>query len=220
MTATAHLYSGKPEAYYSGARADMVSCLPQNQAAIVLELGCGDGSTGALARAAGKAGTYVGIELDPSAAAIAATQLSAVLVGDIAALDLTQHHGRYDALIASEVLEHLIDPWAALIKLMPCLKPGALVLASSPNIAHWRVIIRLIFGQFSHTETGVMDRSHLRWFTPSSYSALLESAGLWVESVQPITPFAARTRWLNRLTAGRFRHLFMTQIYIIARKPL
>jgi 2-polyprenyl-3-methyl-5-hydroxy-6-metoxy-1,4-benzoquinol methylase len=219
MTEISHLYAAKPIDYYSGARHDMVADLPNHPNAAILELGCGDGSTAALVRAANKAATYVGIELDAAAAARARCHATDVIIGDIASLDLSAHIERYDALIASEVLEHLVDPWAALAKLTACLKPGGLVLASSPNLAHWRVIGGLLRGNFSHTETGVMDRSHLRWFTPTSYAALFASAGLAIEAVRPITPPAPRTKWLNRLTRNRSSHLFMTQIYVIARKP-
>jgi len=219
MVAITSLYDGKLPDYYTGARADIVAALPLNPQAAVLEIGCGDGTTGALAIAAAKAATYVGIELDPNAAALARTRITDVLCGDIDALDLSGHCARYDALIASEVLEHLIDPWTALLRLVDCLKPGALVLASSPNISHWRVILALIRGHFELTETGVMDRSHLRWFTPESYAALLRSAGLEIISVTSITPPSARTRLINQLTGNRFAHLFMTQIYVTARKP-
>ncbi len=218
MTTTA-LYIGKPTDYFSGARRDMVEALPRNPLASILELGCGDGSTGALALSSGRAARYVGVELDPTAAQIARARLTDVLEGDVASLDLGAHLGQHDALIASEVFEHLVDPWAVLARLVACLKPGALVLASSPNVAHWRVISRLLNGEFTHTETGVMDRSHLRWFTPASYAALMKSAGLNVLSVAPITPPAPRTQLLNRVTKNRFNHLFMTQIYVTACKP-
>jgi len=219
MTQTAALYTKKPRSYFSGARADMVSLLPNNPAANILELGCGDGSTGALARAAGKAATYTGIELDAEAADIATSQLSTVIVGDIASLDLSSHHGCYDALIASEVIEHLIDPAAVLAKLIPCLRPGALVLASSPNVSHWRVIAALMCGRFEYADTGVMDRSHLRWFTPKSYAALFSDTGLHIVSTSPITPHAMRSRWINWVTRGRSRHLFMSQINLVAKVP-
>lgn len=214
----AQLYADKPRDYFSGARADMVHDLPNRPFSRVLELGCGDGSTGALAKASGKAAHYIGIELDPEAAARAQTRLDAVLMGDVAGIDLSALHGTCDAVIASEVLEHLVDPWAVVRQLAACLKPGGLMLASSPNLAHWRVVRRLLAGQFSHTETGVMDRSHLRWFTPESYAALMRSAGLQIVRVGPITPPSCRTRALNAVTQQRLAHLFMTQIYVVAQK--
>jgi len=219
LNATSHLYAAKPEDYFSGARHDMVADLPANPDAAILELGCGDGSTGALVRATNNDSTYVRIELDPVAAARAHARLTSVIVGDIATLDLSAHDARFDAVIASEVLEHLVDPWEALAKLASCLKPGGLLLASSPNLAHWRVIARLTRGHFDHSETGVMDRSHLRWFTPKSYAGLFQSAGLIVDRLQPITPPASRTRLLNKLTGHRIEHLLMTQIYVMAHKP-
>ena len=213
------LYEGKADGYFANARHDIVRRLKTGPDAAILELGCGAGGTGAAALAAGKAGHYVGIELSPKAAAAARTRLTEVIEGNVETLDLAAHHGRYDALIISEVLEHLTDPWRALTGLAACVRPGGQVFASSPNIAHWRVIRSLLTGRFDYQESGAMDRTHLRWFTPASYRDLFSSAGLDVVSIEPITPHAARTRLLNRLTRNRLRHLFMTQIMVEGRRP-
>jgi len=217
-TGAAALYDEKPSSYFSDARADIVALLQTGPTSSVLELGCGAGGTGRAVLAAGKAGRYVGLELNPAAAKTAAESLSQVLVGDVEGLDLTPLEASFDALIISEVLEHLTDPWTTLARLGACLKPGGVVFASSPNISQWHVIRDLFLGRFRYEEFGVMDRTHLRWFTPESYRAMFEGAGIEVREVRPIRPFGGKARLINALTGGRFQHLFMTQIMVIGAK--
>ncbi|MEO1206755.1 MAG: class I SAM-dependent methyltransferase [Pseudomonadota bacterium] len=215
---TSVAYSEKDRAYFSGARTDFVACLPEDGSARVLEIGCGTGATGQLALNCGRASHYVGVELFPSAAADAEAVLSDVVVGDVETLEFDWKPAAFDALLMSEVVEHLREPAAVLEKLNRFLRPGALVFASSPNIAHWRVIRKLVRGEFPQEDRGVFDRTHLRWFTPESYCALFERAGFVVQWAGPVTPPSQRTRMISKLTGGAFDHLFMTQICIIARK--
>lgn len=212
---TGSLYGDKPDAYFSNARHDIVSMMTTGAGAAVLEIGCGAGDTGAAVLAAGKASTYVGIEISPEAGAIAAGRLTEVLAGDVEALDLSRFAGKFDVLIASEVLEHLIDPWAAVAKLVRCLKPGATVYASSPNIAHWQVLRAIAGGAFDYTETGVFDRTHLRWFTPRTYREMFEAEGVAVQSVGPIAQPGWKGRLLTQLSGKRLAHLFAAQIMLV-----
>ncbi|MGQ0672720.1 MAG: class I SAM-dependent methyltransferase [Hyphomicrobium sp.] len=205
-------YERKSVAYYANARSDFVRLLPRDKTAAVLEVGCGTGATGALALASGRAGRYVGIELMDAAAAEARDVLSEVVTGDVERIELHWRPASFDALILSEVLEHLVDPGRTLQRLSRVLRPGALVLASSPNIAHWRVMKELLGGRFDLADSGVFDRTHLRWFTPESFARLFREAGFRVDSVGPVTPFAPRVELISRATAGRLDHLFMTQI--------
>ena len=214
----ARYYRGKQSAYFSGARADLVARLPRDPTARILEIGCGTGATGALAKCGGRAGTYTGIELVASVAEEARTQLDEVIVGDVERLEFPWQPCAFDALIMSEVLEHLVEPWTVLRRLRPHLRPDAVVLASSPNISHWRVIRELANGRFRLADKGVFDRTHMRWFTPESYAAMFEQAGYDVVSIEPVTPFSSRTRLISRLTEGRYDHLFMTQICLEARR--
>ena len=211
-------YRHKAPAYFSGARHDFVRRLPKDATASVLEVGCGTGATGALALASGRAQRYTGIELFESAAVEARKVLTEVITGDVERLELDFGPAAFDALIMSEVLEHLVEPQRALEKLLRSVRPGGLVLASSPNIAHWRVIRELINGRFNLADQGVFDRTHMRWFTPSTFAAMFHDAGLRIESLGPVTAFSERTQVISRLTKGRYDHLFMTQIQISARK--
>lgn len=211
-------YAAKDHSYFSGARHDFVQFLPKDNTAEILEIGCGAGATGALALQEGRAGHYVGIELMPSAAAIARGKLTEVIVGDVENMTLDWRPARFDALILSEVIEHLREPDRTLSKLSPFIRPGAFVLASSPNVAHWRVIQTLFKGDFPLEDRGVFDRTHLRWFTPQTYTALFERNGLEVLWAGPICAPSWKAKLISRLTRGAFDHLFMTQICVLARK--
>ena len=207
-------YETKAHSYFAQARTDFVHRLPMDPTAAVLEVGCGTGATGALALQRGRAKTYVGVELVEGAAASARQVLTDVIVGDVERLEFDWQPATFDALILSEVLEHLREPWAVVEKLARYVRPGGLVLASSPNISHWRVIRELTRGHFPLAEKGVFDRTHMRWFTPESFAGMFHQAGFTVDDVRPVTPFSPRTRLISKVTGGRYDHLFMAQISI------
>ncbi len=208
-------YAEKPEAYFSGARADFVHRLPRDPSAAILEVGCGTGATGALALQQGRCGRYVGVELFESAAAEARNVLSEVVTGNVETLVFDWQPASFDALILSEVLEHLIEPGRVVAELSRFVRPGGMVMASSPNVSHWRVVRELFSGRFNLADKGVFDRTHMRWFTPDTFVDMFERAGFAIEWVGPVTPFSQRTKLLSRLTGGRFDHLFMVQIAIV-----
>ncbi|MEQ1651360.1 MAG: class I SAM-dependent methyltransferase [Hyphomicrobium sp.] len=211
-------YAIKPASYFSKARADFVDRLPRDASAQILEIGCGTGATGALALSEGCCGRYVGVELFESAAAEAREVLSEVITGNVETLSFNWHAAEFDAIVFSEVLEHLVEPGEVLKNLARYVRPGGMLLASSPNISHWRVIRELVMGRFTLADQGVFDRTHLRWFTPATFAELAEKAGFEIEEIGPVTAFSPRTEIISKLTGGRFDHLFMTQIAMIARK--
>lgn len=212
------LYAGKPAAYFSAARADFVGRLPQDPNAAILEIGCGNGATGALALSEGRCARYVGVELFEQAAREAREVLSEVVTGNVETLQFDWQPTSFDALILSEVLEHLIEPGRILKDLARFIRPGGLVMASSPNVAHWRVIRELLAGRFNLTDRGVFDRTHMRWFTPATFVDMFEAAGFAITWAGPVTPFSGRTRMISELTGGRLDHLFMAQIAVIGER--
>lgn len=207
-----HSYEAKPQTYYTNPRTDFVDLLPISTSAAILELGCGDGATGALALKNGKCGTYVGIEMFAPMAERALKVLTTVHIGNVENMQLPYELACFDVLILSEVLEHLVDPHAVLGRLSRLLRPGAVVFASSPNVCHWRNILALCVGRFEYTESGMMDRTHLRWFTPSSFAAMFQSAGVEVDLVTPLNHLRRRERWLRRLFGRRFDAIWFYQI--------
>jgi len=144
----------------------------------VLDVGC---STGYLAKVLrGRGCTVDGIEIDPEAAARAEEFCERVVVGSLDELDLEAELGaaRYDALVLGDVLEHLVDPGAVLRHLTPLLRPQGSVVISVPNITHGSVRLSLLEGRFEYTEVGLLDRTHVHFFTRASLQRLLHECGL------------------------------------------
>lgn len=215
---SAPAYESKTDDYFGGVRGDFLALLQQQPVVgHVLEIGCGTGDTGAAALAQGLAQTYTGVEITPKAASVARTRLSDVLEGDVERMALPWPDQHFDAVLMSEVLEHLVDPWTLVKRVAEKMKPGAVVLASSPNVAQIAILRGIIADRWELTEEGVMDRTHLRWFTQGSYRQMFEDAGIKVEQVQPMAPPGPVGKLFNLVTLGRFRHLTMSQICITGR---
>jgi len=200
-------YAAKPLDYFDGARADIVAKLPDDSSATILEIGCGNGSTGAIAKAQGKCARYVGIDLDEKAATAAREAIDLVLLGNVEEIELESLGGPFSAAILSEVLEHLIDPWKLLGRVNDVIRPGGLILASSPNIANMRLIRQLLRNRFDYTSAGVMDRTHLRWFTSATFREMFENAGFETLSVGPLISPSPKWRVLNAVSGNAFAHL-------------
>lgn len=208
-------YSKKDDRYFEGAREDFINELPVNPDARILEIGCSNGNTGALALSMNKCGSYIGVELHEAAALNAKEKISQVIIGDIEKIELPFEENSFDVLILSEVLEHLVDPWNVLRKLHRYLKSGAVILASSPNVCHYRIILMLLRGEWNLTDDGIMDRTHLRWFTPKTFAKMFEDAGYKIIRVEPLSPFKWQVRLQLALLLGKGKHLFFKQIKIM-----
>ncbi len=145
----------------------------------VLDIGCGTGVLGARFKQRNPAAQVIGIETDAGAAARAKTRLDQVFVGDIEALSFPDAlKGTFDCLIYGDVLEHLRDPWALLRRHAALLAPQGVLLACVPNVEHWSFVARLLQGRWAYEETGLFDRTHLRWFSAETLRRALTEAGL------------------------------------------
>lgn len=209
------LYEAKNLGYFGNARHDYVRALPDDPGASVLELGCASGATGALALAQKKCSRWVGIELHEPSGLQAREILTEVHIGDVEMMALPFEAASFDALVCSEVLEHLIDPERTLKKLASFLKPGARVYASVPNITHYRVVIDLFLGKFDYRDFGVMDRTHLRWFTPKTLRNLFEVCGIAVDELIPL-PDSRFRRFASKFPLG---HLAWCGIDLHGHRP-
>ena len=144
----------------------------------VLDVGC---ATGYLARALVERGCVVsGVESDEQAAEEARPHLERLVLGDIEKLDVAEAFGdeRFDVIVFGDVLEHLQDPLAALRGARKVLAPGGSVVASIPNIAHGSVRLALLAGRFDYQPLGLLDSTHIRFFTRSSVEDLFREAGM------------------------------------------
>jgi 2-polyprenyl-3-methyl-5-hydroxy-6-metoxy-1,4-benzoquinol methylase len=145
--------------------------------------------------------TVDGVELNGEAAA-EARRYREMLVGSIEDPALRRQIGsEYDAVLFLDVLEHLAHPDAVLCSAREWLAPGGVVLCSIPNVAHWRVRLALLRGRFDYEDSGLLDRTHLRWYTRRTARDLLRDAGYeltWEEAVVPQHPRVRVPQWLLR----------------------
>jgi SAM-dependent methyltransferase len=145
----------------------------------VLDVGCGTGSVSAHV-AANTGAQIVGVEPDPTRAARARARgfdVHAELLTEA----LVRRLGLFDVVMFADVLEHLPDPLALLRVATTVLVPGGGIVASVPNVAHWSVRTDLLRGRFQYRETGIMDATHLRWFTHDGIALLFKAAGFRIE---------------------------------------
>lgn len=178
--------------YYNRVNPDLLRAIPAEAA---VEVGCGGGALGAEFRSAHPAACYIGIEYQAEAAAVAATRLSRVVTGDVEKLgaqELGIDPASVDCLVYGDVLEHLVDPWATLQRQVAWLRPGGTVVACIPNVQHWSMLVRMLTGRWNYEAEGLMDRTHLRFFSAETIGDMLRGAGLRVEEIrtrgQPPTP--------------------------------
>jgi 2-polyprenyl-3-methyl-5-hydroxy-6-metoxy-1,4-benzoquinol methylase len=158
------------------------------------------------------------VELSPEAAALAAQRIDTVHVGN-AEQDLAQWvaPASFDLVLCLDVLEHLVDPWQFMGRVQAVLKPGGLLIASLPNVRHLRVVLPLLLaGRWEYEDAGILDRTHLRFFTRRSALALMSSHGLQVQAWRRrLPPMVSKAGLLNLATLGLARDL-VTMNYLIA----
>jgi O-antigen biosynthesis protein len=179
------LRSDKRQSYYAFVRNEVVDAIVQSAipAREILEIGCAAGATGKKLKELIPIDQYVGIEISEEAAVTARQHLERVIVADIENTDLTTcglKQESFDLILALDVLEHLYDPWDALSTLMTYLRPGGHVVASIPNIQNVSVVRNLLKGNWKYEDAGLLDATHLRFFTLDEISALFTGAGLTI----------------------------------------
>jgi 2-polyprenyl-3-methyl-5-hydroxy-6-metoxy-1,4-benzoquinol methylase len=146
-------------------------------------------SSGYFARVLVKAGLEVdGHELDPRAAERARTVCRHVWVGDLSTFDTDELDGPYQVLLFGDTLEHLPDPVAVLRRLREHIRPDGALVISVPNVANWSVRLRLLAGHFDYADRGILDRTHLRFYTRKTLAAMLREGGYEPERMAASVP--------------------------------
>lgn len=148
----------------------------------VLDVGCGTGALSVVLRDERQASVF-GVEPDASRAARGAERGIEVHAGVLTPA-LHASIGTFDVAIYADVLEHLPDPLGELVKVAPFVRPDGVVIVSVPNVAHWSIRLDLLRGRFRYAQYGLMDATHLRWFTEETIRQVMDQAGLDVVHVQ------------------------------------
>lgn len=181
----------------------------------VLDVGCHSGILGEYLRRK-KQCSVVGIDTDEAALSDASTRLDKAFAANIettgwSSIVREQAGKPFDIIVFGDVLEHTRDPQAILAEARTLLKPEGRVIVSIPNVAHWRIRLALLAGRFTYTESGILDRTHLRFFTETSLHELVRAAGYQVVD-QDVAGYHL-PHWLIRI----FRNLLGVQ-FVLACK--
>lgn len=213
-------YTDKDTLYFGHVRRDIAPALPV-RCGRVLELGCGAGATLGWLRERADTTLTIGVEIVADAASRAAQQADVVHCLDFERTPLPGPHTVFDTVLCLDVLEHMVDPWQVVHRLVTQhLAPGGTLVVTVPNIRHHTVVLPLLLkGRWQYEAAGILDRTHLRFFSRDSAVALLAHDDLSPAHCTPLS-FADNPlkRAINRATGRLLEGLITPQYLLSARK--
>jgi SAM-dependent methyltransferase len=159
----------------------------------------------------------VGVEIDHRAAAVAKQRFDRVIERSIEEREaLGLEPGSFSLIICADVLEHLVDPWSTMRYLRTLAAPDGYLLASIPNVRFYGVLLPLLlWGRFEYGVSGVLDITHLRFFTRPGIDAMLRQPG-WLPARWSSDRLGLKRRLVNSLTLGLIRDFLVVQHYVLA----
>lgn len=218
-------YDQKINDYYAKIRRDLLPYIPSLTRASMLDVGCGAGNTLCYLKEAGKIHEAVGVDFTMIPES---NQQNPLLDRFIAAdiqqqqLPLTREH--FDILLCADVLEHLSDPWQVLRYLKQFLKKEGYLIISVPNIREFRVLNKIFLkGDFAYGPSGILDKTHLRFFCKKNIAGMVREAGFDIRTVAPgfkTCPLQKRRKRFSQFTLGIFDQFLAQQYIVVARKPV
>lgn len=198
-----------PLEYYQHVRTEIAPLLPA-KADRILEIGSGAGYTLKWLKSKFPQAETVAVEGFAEVEGQLAANVDRAIIHDLE--KGLPDVGKFDLVLALDVLEHLRNPERVLEQLVPMMNPGATLIVSVPNVAHLSVSLPLLFGRrFEYADGGILDRTHVKFFVESSAVALLNDAGFEVTDGVVNGLISPRTKALDSLTLGVFRNHFAKQ---------
>ncbi len=201
--------------YYGSLRPEIAAMIPDG-CKTVLDIGCGTGALGKHIKENGVKEVW-GVEISSYGANEARKVLDTVIEGDIEAIQLPVKEGYFNCIVCADVLEHLHDPWATVGKLKKFLKPEGTMVASIPNIGFHRIVRGLIKGKWQYTDAGILDRTHLRFFTLQGIIELFSLNGMVLEKLYRKIDCGLNMRILNILCLNKLKESLVIQ-YVVRAK--
>ena len=195
-------YASKDKSYFEAERSDMLQYVPRSSS-MILEVGCGCGKFGALLKNEYLAQVW-GVDIDEYAVLEAEKRLDKVVKGSFGK-ELKLPEKVFDCIIFNDVLEHLIDPFSSLTYCKQLLSDKGVIVASIPNVRYFRNIVDLlVYKNWEYTEQGILDKTHLRFFTRRSILSTFERLGYDVKTIEGLNPIEkmklpGKYRYLNWL---------------------
>lgn len=203
-------YNQKEAFYYAQERREMAYYFPQelknNNEVKVLDVGCSQGHFGSFLKTTFGWKVY-GIELHEPSYNEAKRRLD--IVSKIPLSKESFGGEKFDVITFNDVLEHIEYPWTTLENCKTLLKKDGFIIASIPNLQNYVTLKDLfVYGEFEYKESGIMDKTHLRFFTKKSIINMFETCGyriLVIKGEYPIMPYSRVLRFLNFLSFGRLK---------------
>lgn len=202
-------------------QAETLALVPQGTERI-LDIGGGTGDYVAAAKSVSTAGFGAVVDISPEAVAARRAEVDVSEVCDIerpGELErFIETHGPFDLILCCDVLEHLVDPWRVVARLHAVMPEGGYILASIPNVQNYRVAIRALTGTWGYRDSGLFDRTHLRYFSRRSAIAMMGGTGLSVAQTGCTYGPAARDRLAGRLSLGVLNPWVSMQNLVLVQK--
>lgn len=203
---------------YDAARREILPFVPQT-ARSILDVGCGSGRFGGELKTHVPSARLYAVEADSAHAQAARSYFDEVAVGFFPDAIPELGCASFDVIVFNDVLEHMMNPLDALREATKLLATDGRIVASIPNVRHISVTRRLVQkGQWTYTDYGILDRTHVRFFTRSSIAALFAEANLSAV-LTGINRFGQYER-MNRASRGFFEDFFSPQFAVVGERPM
>ena len=198
-------------------RTDLIELIPKG-ARRILDVGCGVGKTGQILKERGFEEVFA-IEVNPEAAHQAKAYYQEVIIGDIEKDILSFNRGFFDCILYGDVLEHLVDPWKVLKSHREILKDDGIIICSIPNIRYYKILKPLILnGRWEYVDLGILDRSHLRFFTLKTIEDMFRETGYEIKNLIKKKRCSKTMKFINRLVFNGLIDFLVLQYRIIGVK--
>ena len=210
-------YDTKPDSYFDHIREDIVSMIDFS-ATTILDVGCGTGATSLRMKTVLNAESATGIELPGPAADVAEKSLDRVIKDSVEKLHQDSfRQGEFDLVVCADVLEHLIDPTSTLTNIRKWLNDEGHLIVSVPNMGHITVIIKLIMDRLEYEDEGILDRTHLKFFTLHTIRQMLETSGFDILRVETNRSKTLKFKILDFFTRPIGSRLSIYQYRLVAK---
>ncbi len=215
---SAELYQSKSREYYGVVKRGVIGFIADKSLGNILDVGGGDGATVSYLIEQGRASSAYVLDPYSEAESTECIKFSQADANDQKTFERISQSGQsFDTVMFLDVLEHLTDPWKTLKDVRKVLKDDGELIVCMPNARFVALVVPLVFwGRFDYKVSGIMDWTHIRWFTRATTIELIEGAGYRVDRIDAvIEPRVKRANWL---TLGLLRRFFEYQYVVQARK--
>ena len=207
----------KDDKYYKNIRNDLLSILEEDtKICTVLDVGCGFGFNADYLKTRFHVNEIIGIDNKESLEKEALKRIDKFILGDIEKISLDKYKNYFNLIVFADVLEHLYNPWGTVAKVKECLKDDGKILVSIPNVRHFSILLNLILGKWEYKEEGLLDLTHIRFFTKQSIKAMFSMNNLRIIKMKSI--MGTKTKILNLLSLYLFSGILTYRYFLLIEK--